>query len=490
MTTAEPAAPSAPIDPSERASEGTERTPWLLRFLCFLIPVLPSVVILPGALKGNGSPARMIALMMFGLVVLGFAMVRRTAPARHVNPGAVILLIYFLLLLTTYGVGLLHYDSFVIATSRTRTLIALIAHVGVALYVLARIRTARQRDIVLGWLAAGLTFACLVGFLQGVSSINLRFLFDPPGFVLNAEDLGFGGLSERLGVRRVQGTSQHSIEFSVLAAATVPLTIYFARNAATRHVRLLSGAACGLALLALPASISRSGLISLIVALLVYMLAFKVRPIAIAVAAGSLAIGGYIVAFPRVANALWTTITGSAEDASVHSRLEDYAKVSEAVRDHPIFGLGLGGAVPTVYGYLDNQWMGAIEQGGLVGLTAMIVLSGGAIFGIAAALRSATSPREREQAYMLGAMGTGILASSTTFDLFGFEQVASIFFIVFALLWSAFTIPAPEPHKHLTDRISSVPAPQHHRLDRLLSSRSHATLLCAARRRAASAMPM
>ena len=169
MTTAEPVTSAAPADPSGSVSADDEQPPWLLRILCFLIPALPSAVILPGALKGNGAPARMIALIMFGLVVLSFVMVRRTAATRQVNPGAVIVLIHFLLLLTTYGVGLLHHDSYEVATGRTRVLLALVAHVGVALYVLARIRTRQQRDIVLGWLAAGLTFACLVGFLQGVS---------------------------------------------------------------------------------------------------------------------------------------------------------------------------------------------------------------------------------------------------------------------------------------------------------------------------------
>ncbi len=281
--------------------------------------------------------------------------------------------------------------------------------------------------------------------------------------------------------RASAGTSQHAIEFSVLAAVTIPLTIYFARNAATRHVRLLSGAACGLAMLALPAAVSRSGIISLIAALLVYMFAFKVRPVAIAVAAGSIAIGGYIVAFPRVANALWTTITGSAEDASVASRVEAYAKVSEMFRGHPIFGLGLGGSVPGTIGYLDNEWAQRIVQGGLVGLAAMTVLSGGAIFGIAAALRRATSPREREQAYMLGAMAAGILASSTTFDLFSYEQATLIFFIVFALLWSPFTIPAPEPNEHLTDRISSGANPGFlAKLPRLKCGDKRKRLLCEA----------
>jgi hypothetical protein len=442
MTTAEPATHSAPTDPSASASEGAqtrERTPWLLGFLCFLIPAVPTYVVPPGPLKSNGSPARVIAVMFLGLVVFGFLMVRRTGHARRLNPGALIILVYFLLRLTTYGVGLLGHDSFETASNRTRWLITLISHVGVGLYVLVRVRTERQRNIVLGCLAAGLTFACLVGVLQSVSHIDLRFLFQPPGFILNTEDLG---LAERLGATRVTGTSQHPIEFSVLAAVTVPLTLYFARNATTRNLRLLSGAGCGLALLAMPAAISRTGVISLVTALLVYMFAFKVRPIANAVLVGAIAIGGYAVLFPNIVNALWNTITGSAGDTSVQSRTADYAEVSAIFREHPVFGVGLGGQ-PSL---LDNEWLQAVVQGGFIGLVAMILISGGAIFGIAAALRSATSPREREQAFMLGAMAAGILASSTTFDLFFYQQPTLIFFIVFALLWSPFNVSAPEPN--------------------------------------------
>ena len=83
-------------------------------------------------------------------------------------------------------------------------------------------------------------------------------------------------------------------------------------------------------------------------------------------------------------------------------------------------------------------------QGGIVGVTAMIVLAGGGIFGISAALRTATTPRERDQAYMIGSMFVAILASSFTFDLFSFQQASLIFFILFGLLWSNFKVLTPE----------------------------------------------
>lgn len=420
-----------------RSGTDQEKTPWLLYAFCILLPSLPTYLVLPGALRGNGSPTRMIALVMFGLVALGFVMVRRSTPYRQINPGAVILLLYFGLWLLAYGVGLLDHDDYITASGRTRSLVALIAHVGAALYIIGRVHTPQQRHMLLGCLAVGLIYACLVGLVQGLASIQLQNILQPPGFVINAENtVSF----ERLGLKRITGTSQHPIEFSVLSAVTIPLAIYFARNSATKRVRQLAGLGCIVALLALPASLSRSGITSLIAAMLVYAFAFKVRPIAIAVITGAVGIGAYSVVFPRIADALWTTIAGSAQDDSVASRLEDYARVSALLRERPFFGLGLGASVPEKFGYLDNEWMQALVQGGLVGFIAMLLFAGGAIFGVAAALRRATHQREREQAYMLGAMTAGFLSSSYTFDLFGFEQSAMTFFVVFAFLWSSFNV--------------------------------------------------
>jgi O-antigen ligase len=446
--------------------------PWMLRLLCFVIPALPVYVVLPGALKGNGTPVRIITLIMFGLVILGFLTRRRSGGGRTFNPGIVILLSYLTMWLVVSGMGMTAHDDFTTASNRTRSLLALAGHVAAGLYVLVSVRSARQRDVLLGWLAAGLTFACLVGLLQSVSSIDLRYLFQPPGFILNTEDLA---LSERMGVTRVRSTSQHAIEFSVLAAVTIPLTIYFARHATLRWVRWLSGAACVVAALALPASVSRSGIISLLAALAIYVFAFKLRPIAVASVVIAAAITGYVAAFPHVADALWRTFTGSAEDESVSGRLEDYAKVSETLSEHPIFGLGLGGAPPTVFGYLDNEWLQAVVQGGVIGLIAMTAVMIGALFGMSASMRGVTSPRQREQTYVMAAMTVGIIASSFTFDLFSFEQAALVFFLLFGLLWSGFDVAAPERRR---DR---------HLLDRLVTSRSQLVLGRAARHRTSSA---
>jgi O-antigen ligase len=202
--------------------------------------------------------------------------------------------------------------------------------------------------------------------------------------------------------------------------------------------------ACGLSLAAMPAAISRSGVITLMAALLVYMWSFTVRRLAIAVVVGCLAVGGYLLAFSGIANALWQTIVNSERDQSVLDRTADYAVVSATFRAHPVFGLGLGANPWEEYGFLDNEWLQAIVQGGIIGVAAMIVLAGGVFFGLSAGLRRVTSPRERDQTYMMASMLVGILASSFTFDLFTYQQATLIFFILFGLLWSTFTVPLPE----------------------------------------------
>lgn len=445
-------APTASPRDAQQGDDGhepvRERTPWLLALLCLLIPIMPSYIVLAGPLKSNGSPARIIAFVLFSLTVLGFVLMWRTARTRTIRPGVIVILVYFLMVLLVYGVGLSHLDSALAEPNKNRAILTVTANVGVGLYALLRIKTMRQRTIILGCLAIGLTFNCVVALLQISTHIDLHTFLQPPGFVDNQTDLGRGlsaVLSDRFGAERAFGTSGHPIEFAVLAGVTVPLTIHFARYATKWQVRLLAALATGVALFAMPVAISRSGLIAAAAAILIYMWTFTLRGLAYAVAIGAVAIIGNMVAAPAVSQALWQTITNSAQDSSVLDRVAAYAKVSDTLRDHPIFGVGLGANPPNEYGFLDNEWLQALVQGGGVGFVAMIAICGGGVFGIAAALRRAATPRERDQAYAMGAMFVGFLVSSYTFDLFGYQQASFVFFVLFGLLWSNFTVPFREP---------------------------------------------
>ena len=436
--------PPAPVHVRGESQE-RERTPWLLAFLCLIIPLLPSYVVPFG--QGPLMPAVVISIGLLGLVILGFIVSRRTARIQTFNPGVILILVFFLLELPMLSHAL-----------NTQFLMQLGA-VGIALYTMTRITTTRQRSMLLGVLAVGLTFACIVGILQNYMNIDLRLLFKPPGFT----ELAQGGLKLQPGQRltnvgtvarfssnRSYGTASHPIEFSALAAATVPLTIHFARFAANRLTRLLATVGIGVAVLGIMASGSRTGIVGLAAALLIYIWAFDLRKLAVVVAVGAAVLGGIAALMPsgqvsRSAHGLWTAVTAGAslQDVSVSERVDRYGTVLQSFRDHPLFGLGGGRMAPGLV-FLDNQWLYAILDGGIVGVAAMTVLAGGGLFGVAAALRRAITRRERDQAYAIGALFTSILVTSFTFDLFAYDQATLVLFFAFGLLWSTVTVSIPE----------------------------------------------
>ena len=431
---------AAPLIGRASLTNADPKVPWLLGILCLLIPILPQNSVLPGPLKGNGSPPRLLALVLLGLVVLGFATYRRTRRAETINPGVVIVVAFFGLWTCLYGAGLLDADRSpgwtLVQASRTRWLLTFAAYLGVALYAILSVHCARQRHFVLACLTVGLTLNNMIGLAQAVLDTDLRTFFVPPGFVTSVDDVSN---VQRLGLSRVMGTAQHPIEFSVLAAVSIPLCIYFARFASRRDFRTLSWLGCGIGVLAMPAAVSRSGLVSLAVALLVYMLAFSLRAIFSALLISISAVGVYIAIFPNVASALWLTIAGSADDDSIRGRTVDYAVVGDIFRAHPILGLGLGGQ-PT---FFDNQWLQAIVQGGSIGVIAMLILSVGLVFGITASLRQSGSVNEREQSYLVGSVGAGIIASTLTFDAFFYQQITFVLFVSFGLLWATYRVERP-----------------------------------------------
>ncbi|MFF0816097.1 O-antigen ligase family protein [Rhodococcus sp. NPDC003318] len=443
---------ASPPDPA-RADDRPDRLPWLLGFFYVLVPVLPTISVLAGPLKSNGSPARLVAFVFFALAVMTFTLLRRSSP-RAINVGAVLISIYFFAQVLVYGVGLLARGDTIVEASKTRAVLGLVASVGVVLYTVVSVRTTRQRAVAIGLLATALTFACTVGLLQSYTGVDLRFLFQPPGFVLN-NDAAL--LSERQGSFRVVGTSQHAIEFSVLAAATVPLTLHLARFATHKWCRGLAVIACVIAVMAIPASVSRSGVISLAAALLLYMFSLNLRQLGNGILIGFGAVLAYVIAFPVSANALWSTIIHSEQDDSVLTRLDDYAAVSQTFHDHPWFGLGLGATPPTEYRFLDNEWLQSIAQGGMVGLGAMMLLAASGIIGIAAGLRGAASPRDRGQVYSVGSAFVAVLVSTFTFDLFSFQQASLLFFALYGLVWSTCRHPRVAP-SHPTATVVPVSA--------------------------------
>lgn len=419
---------------AENGSEDKDRRPWLVAVMCLVTFLIPAYTVLPGPLKSNGSPARLLGFAFFLLVILGFVASRpdKARGRAKPNPGTILIILFFFIELLLYAIGCQDLKDAVVRASMTRALLSLVAQIGIALFIISTVRTPRQRAFGAGALVLALTWTCTVALLQNFRIADLKFSFVPPGLVVNADDVA---VAARGGALRAIGTSAHPIELAVVAAVAVLMAFHFARYAIRPLHRQLATIACILAFLAVPAAVSRSGVVVLATGFMVYVLAVRIRTLGNVVIVAMIGLLAQKLVSPSSINALWSTITNSKQDDSVTARTDDYAAVSQVFHEHPWFGLGLGGYPPEIR-VLDNQWLQALVTGGVLGVAAMILLLMAGICGMTWSLREANTAGERDLVYALGASFVGIFASCFTFDLFSFQQATFLLLIIYGLLWS------------------------------------------------------
>jgi hypothetical protein len=412
-----------------------EDVPLVLAAFCVLVPTIPGYAAFPELPAFLGYPPRFLADLMLILAVLGFALAQRHTLRIVPNPGTVIILIYLFVTVFLWGIGMMRLDGTAVESNKVQALVYQLSMLGVALYTLARVHTARSRTILLGCLASGFFLGSVIGLLQNIAEINLVAPLLPPDLAAATGDSAIGRLAERAGAIRAIGPFQHAVEFSTAMTAGFFLLAHFARYATRRRSRLVAKIGMLATLAAMPAAISRTGVIALIAGSLIYVWVLNLRQIAKSMCAVAVAVPVFAAFFPTTANALWSTIIGSETDTSVLARVGRYDRVAASFHAHPMLGKGLGASTE---GILDNQWLGTLIEGGIVGVFGLFLLVFGALLGSAAGARYASDPKDRDQAFAVGAAIAAIAVSSFTFDLFGFEQITSIFFLLFGLAWSSF----------------------------------------------------
>lgn len=315
---------------------------------------------------------------------------------------------------------------------------------GVAAFVAAcsfsKNARARLTDILLtgAYLSAAVAAA---QFFLGFDYVSLLLRLP------TASNFGDFELTQRT-VTRALGTAVHPIEMSVVSGALLPLAIYRASSALTRQRRDFHGAGAFLLAFAALSTVSRSGVVAIVAAGLIYIprlaLHAKVRVLLGAVA--------LVFVLQGVARGVLSTLRylflnmSSAQDPSVAGRTEDYSATAELVDTHPFFGIGVGAFQKDVYRILDNQYLGSLIETGYIGL---LLLLGTFLVAIASLGFSRNASDEGR------ALAAAVMACSTTaafFDLFAFRQVTTTLFILFGLAIGL--IESREPRHEFASRSS------------------------------------
>lgn len=417
-----------------RASRARDRRvgpagPWTaLLTLPVVALVIPASLVLSGPLRSNGWPARLLVFWIAGMVVLGWIARRRGREGLSVGRTAPIEAGVWLLILglcTSLGAAAMRDLTEVESAGALRFGLALIPLAILSIGV-STLSDSRRCDLLL----MGLLLGAGVGAAIAIAQFFVPFAWDqvlqiPP---LQADDAS--GTGSRGGFARIRGAADHPIELGVICGAAVPLGLHFARFAQSRQTRLVAALLTFLLIVSIPMSVSRSGILIVMLAVAVYAVTFNGRQRLTALVLALAGMAVFRAAVPGLLGTVVSIFTGASNDDSITGRTEDYAVVNELWTRQPLLGFGLGTFRPEEYFFLDNQYLMAVVEGGL---TLLVVTALFFILGVASArgaVRRATSPEEASRGQAVVASLVAIAASGFFFDLFSFAQITVMTFVL------------------------------------------------------------
>lgn len=412
------------------------RTESVLTIVLVLLFLVPQSYVLVGPLRSVGNPALLGGLFTLVLWSSGRLLGLMTPYPDH--PARWLVMLYLLAALATWAAGMMRPLAASESAGAARALFPLAAGVGLAMFACdglvrrAQVETLLQRLVYIGGVAA------LIGIVEFlIPGFNYRTVAHLPGLTTNTDDLVS---DSRSGFDRVMAAAAHPIEYSVALAAIVPLALHFGLYGRTAGTRRLSRG-CLLALMVVtPMTVSRSGVVCVAVGVAVYLAHLSARARLNAAVLGIIGLGFMRAAIPGLLGTLRSLFLVGEKDPSIANRTADYAKIPALMDGHAWFGRGLGTFRPDQYFFLDNQYLGSMLEGGIVGVGALV-----ALFVIGMGL--ARGARHRSTAPDVRGLGQAVAASiavlavgAATFDELSFRQTALLLFLLVGCagaLWAA-----------------------------------------------------
>lgn len=307
-----------------------------------------------------------------------------------------------------------------------RELILIVAMVGLSLAIMDGVPTMDRLNTLLRRLTWAGSWLAAVGVGQFITGSSLTIRIPGLAFVKG----NFVG--NRSSFNRPSGTAQHPIEFSVILSALLPLALHYAFESESGS-RQQKFAIAGVTLIALgiPLSISRTGIISVLVALAVVSLGWTWRR---RLQAGLVALASIPVLWVTIPGLVGTfrgMFTSTDSDPSIQARIDRIPRVMELIREYPLFGRGVGTFSPEDYLLLDNDIFVTTIEIGIVGLVLTL-----ATFVFVMVVSTSTRHHERATpasshlGYALAAGIAAIVISFATFDAMFFTQLRGVLFIL------------------------------------------------------------
>jgi hypothetical protein len=334
------------------------------------------------------------------------------------------------------------YDKSLLAASRG--LIAIGSWIGVALVIADGLKSWRELERFIAWTLWFTTAVALIGLFQYFTGNNLAQYIRIPGLSANYE---FGASISRSVLNRVSATTTHPIEFSVVLTTLFPLAMHRALHAhqTTRLQRVLSAYLPAVAIgLAIPMTVSRTGILALFIAMLVLFIGWPPRwrlivlvftpPVAIVMRS----------ALPGLLGTIRSLVTQSVGDPSVTGRTDDYGVVLGIYSDHWVLGRGAFTFIPQYYRILDNQYLMNLLELGLVGFMVVLGMFTVGYYVSRHLKRHGTTPERRHLGLALSASVLAVASTYATFDAWSFAKAGGTTFLVLGIAAATWRLQAEQ----------------------------------------------
>lgn len=389
----------------------------VLSGMLVLLYLIPARLILPG-LTDIGRPALLVGLVMW----FWWLLVRLNPALVMVGPQPMrwAVLCYMIALLISYAAGFLRGLTLTEANGADRAMLMAAVFTGVILMAADGIPNwARFRSLLYVYVySAGMM--AVIGLLQFALQLDLTQYIQIPGL----QEKGWVPTFETRGAGiRVASTAFHYIEFSTAMAVALPFAIHLVRFSTGLRRRVFLVLALLIAA-AIPATISRTGLVALAIAILAMLPVWSWRMRYNMLGLAVCLVACFMVVKPGLVGTIKNLFTSAEEDTSVSARTERYGMVYDYFVQRPWLGRGTGTWLPPQYQILDNQWLTTALANGVVGVAALAGLHLTGIVLAIIALRRSTTAEDRHICAVLIAAQLIAIVVAGTFDSLSFSTYA------------------------------------------------------------------
>jgi len=424
VTIREQTAAASQPDLTVTAAPGRLDAVALLSWYVLLLIAIPSSLVV-GAFGAAGAPAALLAALL-----LCWYLVVRLHPALPPHAGAqpvrVAAVLFACGLIAAYVSANRAAMPALQENGADRALIVLCGWLGVLLLAADGIDRADRLGILLRRIVLGVTAMAVLGIVEFFTRQDLSTYISIPGLTMHAQATD---LMNRNGLVRVVATAAQPLEFATVLAMVLPLAIHQARYAppALRTRRWLQVA---LIAAVMPMTVSRTAILGLAVVCLVLFPAWprRDRRRAYLVTLAMLALIWLIR--PAMLSSFGGLFGQIGTDQSTKSRTGAYSAAAPFIGQHPWFGRAVGTFFPQTYFYVDNQYLTALIEVGIVGTLALIALFVTGWLTARSARLAAADAQTRDLAQSLAASVAVAAACFATFDALSFSIASGLCFLL------------------------------------------------------------